>query len=90
MEALQALENMVHRMRVCLKLSNDEFSAFKKVIYRRLGNGIRLGTKLAQLPFPLFYLFLVGLSPMLLAHLQRPAAFLKQRLPELRYLRRLF
>ena len=89
-EALAALDGLLLQMRVSLELSDEEFSAFRKLIYRRLGTGIRLGTKLGRLPFPLFYLFLVGLSPMLLASLQRPAAFLKQRLPELRYLRRLF
>ena len=87
---LEALEEMISNMVRTFDLSSDELSAFRSVLYGRLGPGVRLGPKLAALPASIFYVFVVALSPVLVERLRGPATVLKQRLPELRYPRHFF
>ncbi len=88
--ALRSLDDLLAEMGSKLDLTENEHSALNKVIFGRLGLGVRFGRQLIGLPAPVFYTLLIGLSPMLLASLRRPAAFLKERLPELRYPGHLF
>ena len=87
---VHALEEMISKMNQSFDLSCEELSSLRSVLYGRLGLGVKLGPKLAALPASIFYVILVALSPVLVERLRGPAAFLKQRLPELRYPGHLF
>ena len=68
------------------KLTEDEFSSLKKVIYKRVGFGIKYADILARLPSFLFYPAYYALSPFQLNQLRIMASRLYNYFVKLRYL----
>ena len=84
-DVLLALKQMLKNIKSALGLSPEEFSALSKVIYRRLGLGVKLGERLLFLPPILFYPIFFGLSPLLIPQVRRLVSTLYRRFRELRY-----
>ena len=88
-DVLLALKQMLKNIKSALALSPEEFSALSKVIYRRLGLGVKLGEKLLFLPPILFYPIFFGLSPLLIPQVRRLASTLYAGFRQLQNPRRL-
>lgn len=69
--ALLAVEGMTRAVKSRLGLSDHEFTNFTRIIYRRLGLGVRLGVKMARWPAMVLYPVLFGLSPLLIPGVRR-------------------
>ena len=82
---LDVLSVALERVEEKFHLSAVESAVLRRVLYRRLGPGVRLGTRAAALPPLLLYPLFVAMSPMLIPQFRRPASFINHRLPELRY-----
>ena len=81
---LDTLNEMLANVKALLGLSPSEFASLKRVVYRRLGLGVKLGRKLIWLPTVLFYPIFLGFSPMLIPRVRRVSSFVYEKLQELR------
>jgi len=81
-----AMYELLNQVSVKQKLTEDEFSSLKKVIYKRVGFGIKYADILAHLPSFLFYPAYYALSPFQLNQLRIMASKLYNYLVKLRYL----
>ena len=86
---LHVLDEMLAKMQSAYGLSNVEFASLRRVVYRRLGLGARLGRKIVFLPSMLFFPIFFGLSPLLLPKVRRMSSNLYSKVQELRYPMRL-
>jgi glycosyltransferase involved in cell wall biosynthesis len=83
--ALNALSEMLTNIQTALGLSPAEFISLKRVVYGRLGLGVKLGRGLAWLPSVLFYPLFLSLSPMLVPQIRRVVSSLYSKLYTLQY-----
>jgi hypothetical protein len=83
--ALDALSEMLTNIQTTLGLSPAEFISVKRVVYGRLGMGVKLGRGLAWLPSMLFYPLFLSLSPMLVPQIRRVGSSLYSNLHKLQY-----
>ena len=81
-----AMHDLLSKVSEKQKLTKDEFSSLKKVIYRRVGFGIKYADILARLPSFLFYPAYYALSPFQLNQLRIMASRLYNYFVKLRYL----
>ena len=81
-----AMYDLLNKVSEKQKLTKDEFSSLKKVIYRRVGFGIKYADILARLPSFLFYPAYYALSPFQLNQLRIMASRLYNYFVKLRYL----
>ena len=66
----EAMKDLLNNVSQKQKLTKDELSSLKKVIYRRVGFGIKYADILARLPSFLFYPAYYVLSPLQLNQLR--------------------
>lgn len=76
---LVAVDGLTRALRARLGLSDREFANLRRVLYRRLGFGVRLGTKVAAWPAVVFYSVLFGFSPLLIPGVRRDLRGLRSR-----------
>lgn len=76
---LVAVERLAKDLRSRLDLSAREFASLRRVLYRRLGLGVRLGAKVAAWPAVVLYPILFGLSPLLIPGVRRDLRGLRSR-----------
>ena len=88
-DVLLALRQMFKNIKSMLGLSPEEFSTLSRVIYRRLGLGVKLGERLLFLPPILFYPIFFGLSPLLIPRVRRLVSTLYAGFHQLQNPRRL-
>ena len=82
----EAMNDLLNNVSEKQKLTKNEFSSLKKVIYRRVGFGIKYADILAGLPSFLFYPAYYALSPFQLNQLRIMASRLYNYFVKLRYL----
>jgi glycosyltransferase involved in cell wall biosynthesis len=82
---LRALNDLLANMQVVLDLSPQESASLRRTVFRRLGPGVDLGSKIVRLPYVLFYPIFFGLSPLLIPRVRRVLSALSGRYHELRY-----
>jgi len=80
-----AMHDLLNKACEKQKLTKDEFSSLKKVIYRRVGFGIKYTSILIKLPIFLFYPAYYVLSPLQLGNLRLIASKIYNNLVRLRY-----
>ena len=81
-----AMCDLLNKVSEKQKLTKDEFSSLKKVIYRRVGFGIKYADILARLPSFLFYPAYYALSPFQLNQLRIMASRLYNYFVKMRYI----
>jgi glycosyltransferase involved in cell wall biosynthesis len=84
-DALRALNDLLTNLQAVLELSPEESATLRRVVYRRLGPGVALGSKIVSLPSVLFYPIFFGLSPLLIPRVRRVLSALSGRCHQLRY-----
>lgn len=84
-DVLLALNEMLTNILTTLDLSPEEFNTLKGVVHRRLGSGVAVGGKLANLPPVLFYLVFFSLSPLLIPGVRQFFSRLHGGLLQMRY-----
>jgi glycosyltransferase involved in cell wall biosynthesis len=83
-EVMQALGEMLIRVRTVLELSSLEFANLMRVVYRRLGPGARLWPRFMGYPAVLSYPAFFLLSPLLIPRARRASSWVARRVRELR------
>jgi hypothetical protein len=81
-----AMYDLLNKVSEKQKLTKDEFSSLTKVIYRRVGFGIKYADILARLPSFLFYPAYYALSPLQLNQLRVITSRLYNYFVKLRYI----
>ena len=81
-----AMTDLIYNISIKQELSKDELSLMEKVIYRRIGLGIKLTPIITRLPSFLFYLAFYITSPLQLKNLRLWSSKLYHRLLKIPYL----
>jgi glycosyltransferase involved in cell wall biosynthesis len=84
-DVLRALNEMLSNIRTALELSPQEYATLTGVVHQRLGSGVAVGRKIANLPPILFYPVFFGLSPLLIPRVRPFFSSLHGKLPQMRY-----
>ena len=84
-DVLCALIEMLANIRVSLELSPQEYSTLTGVVYKRLGSGVAVGSKIMNLPPLLFYPVFFSLSPFLIPNVRPFVSSLHSKLTQIRY-----
>lgn len=79
------LSHLLENMRCELKLTDQEFIALKRVVYKRFGRGLLAVEKLRKFPEPLFFAIFFCLSPLLSPKLRSIATVAYEIYQEIRY-----
>ena len=82
----EAMKDLLNNVSQKQQLTKDELSSLKKVIYRRVGFGIKYADILARLPSFLFYPAYYALSPLQFNQLRIMASRLYNYFVKLRYI----
>lgn len=84
-DVLSALNEMLANIRTSLDLSPQEYATLTGVVYKRLGSGVAMGSKIVNLPPLLFYPVFFSLSPFLIPKVRPFFSSLHGKLPQMRY-----
>ena len=82
----EAMHDFIANVSNKQKLTKDELESLKKVVYRRVGFGIKYASVLARLPSFLFYTVYYVLSPLQISNIRLVLSKIYRRLVKIFYI----
>ena len=82
----EAMHDFISNVSNKQKLAKDELKSFKKVVYRRVGFGIKYASVLVRLPSFLFYTAYYLLSPLQISNIRLVLSNIYRRLVKISYI----
>lgn len=84
-DVLPALEALLVNVKNSMRLNAEEGVTLRRVIYQRLGLGIKVGQRMLSFPSIILNFIVIGLSPFLIPSIRAAALFFYTKFFELRY-----
>jgi glycosyltransferase involved in cell wall biosynthesis len=85
-QIVEAMHDFISNVSNKQKLAKDELKSFKKVVYRRVGFGIKYASVLVRLPSFLFYTAYYLLSPLQISNIRLVLSNIYRRLVKISYI----